>query len=370
MNMTDHWNFAIEGARGEYVSIFNEKFFLRKDALQVIYNTYESHKPDLISWNYEWLGDPVFAHGEITGGYHPMTAPSEAKEFSSSEHLSNYFDIKYPLMGNNKRDFIESRYGRIYGGCVRKSVIRKVIDKYGKVFFPISPDYTSQYLFLNETDAGIHIGQCLMLHVVFKAVSNGMKAGTDITQVITFLNEYGMDIDSYMKEGPIPGFYSGLTYAVIRDLYLLKKLVFEGVIKEKELNIAALCFYAKKDLDVLEGLDLAQRLEQEKILDTVITNFTEQQKQYYGTMEKRACDKKNNKWPNFLYASNFTHLAMKKSHQFLFDLSAQELAKLHWCDNVMLPVHKSIFSQPVTLSQAVDYMHDYNFYSCQFLGIK
>lgn len=120
LNMTDHWNFAIEGARGEYISIFNEKFFLRKDALQVIYETYVKYQPDLISWNYEWLGEPKMLNGEITGDYHPTNAPVATAIFSPSESLSHYFNIKYPLSGNNVRDFLESRYGRIYGGVSAK----------------------------------------------------------------------------------------------------------------------------------------------------------------------------------------------------------------------------------------------------------
>jgi glycosyltransferase involved in cell wall biosynthesis len=370
MNMTDHWNFAIEGALGEYISIFNEKFFLRKDALQIIYETYETHKPDLISWNYEWLGEPIYKDGELTGCYHPINAPSEAKMFSSSEYLKNHFDIKYPLSGNNLRDFLESRFGRIYGGCVRKNVIEKVIRKYKNVFFPLSPDYTSQYLFLNETKFGVHIGQSLMLHVVFAAISNGMNTTSNLDKVKSFLIESGQDIKTYKNDEPLPGFYIGSTYSIARDLYLLKKWVANGRIKDRRINIPALCFYANKELAYMTGLDPKERVQQQTILDHAISNFSQSQEKAYQAMPKIAQEKKENRWPEYLYASNFKHLGVRKSHQVLLDLSAKDLAAMHWCEKVMPPKHKSIFSERVTLEQAVDYLYDYNKHSRKFLGIK
>lgn len=370
MNMTEHWNFAIEGALGEYISIFNEKFFLRKDALQVIYETYQAHKPDLISWNYEWLGDPTYKDDDLTGCYHPINAPSEAKTFSPSEYLNKHFDIEYPLSGYNLRDFLESRLGRIYGGCVRKNVIETVIHKYKQVFHPLSPDYTSQFLFLNEAKSGVHIGQSLMLHVVFAAISNGMNTTTNFDKVRSVLTESGVDMDTYQSDGPIPGFYVGSTYSIARDLFLLKKVDADGVLKEQQINIPALCFYAQKELAAMTKLETNVRLEQERVLELVISNFTEEQKNTYQAMAKVAQEKQENRWPEYLYASNFKHLGIGKSHQVLLDLSAKELAAMHWCEKVMPPKHKSIFSERVTLEQAVDYLYDYNKYSRKFLGIK
>lgn len=370
MNMTEHWNFAIAGARGEYISIFNEKFFLRKDALQIIFETYVEHKPDLISWNYEWLGEPVFKDGDVTGCYHPINAPADIKKFSPSEYLSHHFDIKYPLSGHNCRDFLESRYGRIYGGCVRTNVVESVIRKYKKAFYPLSPDYTSQFLFLNEAKLGVHIGQSLMLNVVFAAISNGMNTTTNFDKVKAVLVESGVDIETYQSDGPIPGFYVGSTYSIARDLLLLKKFVSNGVIEKQQINIPALCFYAKKELAAMTALEKNVRLEQERVLDLVISNFTEEQKKIYQAMPKLAQEKKENKWAEYLYASNFKHLGVRKSHQVLLDLSAKELATIHWREKVLLPMHKSIFSERVTLEQAVDYLYDYNEYSRKFLGIK
>lgn len=370
MNMTDHWNFAIQGALGEYISIFNEKFFLRKDALQSIYDTYVKYQPDLISWNYEWLGDPTFLNGDITGDYHPTNAPVATRTFTPSESLVSHFDIKYPLSGNNVRDFLESRYGRIYGGCVSKNVIKSVLRKYKKVFHPLSPDYTSQFLFLNEAKLGVHIGHSLMLHVVFAAISNGMNTTTNFDKVKAVLVESGVDMETYQSDGPIPGFYVGSTYSIARDLLLLKNIVTDGIIDQQQINIPALCFYAKKELAAMSALETNVRLEQESVLDLVISNFTQEQKQIYQAMPKIAQEKKENRWPEYLYASNFKHLGMQKSHQVLLDLSAKELATTHWCEKVMLPKHKSIFSKRVTLEQAVDYLYDYNKYSRKFLGIK
>jgi glycosyltransferase involved in cell wall biosynthesis len=370
LNMTDHWNFAIEGARGEYISIFNEKFFLRKDALQIIYDTYEEHKPDLITWNYEWLGDPKILDGQITGDYHPTNAPVGAKTYSPSESLSNHFDIKYPLSGNNVRDFLESRYGRIYGGCVSKNVIKNVLRKYKKVFHPLSPDYTSQFLFLNEAKSGVHISQSLMLHVVFAAISNGMNTTNNFDRVKNFVSDSGLDIDDYKNGDPLPGFCIGSTYSIARDLYLLTQIVSKGVIKEQQINIPALCFYANKELAEMTGLAPSERAEQQEILDLTISNFTQTQKTFFQEMPKIGQEKKENRWAEYLYASNFKHLGVRKSHQVLLDLSAKELAEMHWCEKVMPPKHKSIFSERVTLEQAVDYLYDYNEHSRKFLGIK
>ncbi len=370
MNMTDHWNFAIEGALGEYISIFNEKFFLRKDALQTIYDAFIEYTPDLISWNYEWLGEPTFSNGIITGDYHPTNAPVETKTFIPSEYLTSHFDIKYPLSGNNVRDFLESRYGRIYGGCVRRNVIATVIRKYKKVFHPLSPDYTSQFLFLNETKFGVHIGQSLMLHVVFAAISNGMNTTNNFDKVKSFVSDSGLDIEDYKNSDPLPGFCIGSTYSIARDLYLLKSIVFEGVIKEQQINILALCFYANKELAEMTELGISERAQQQAILDRTIANFSKEQHQYFLKIPQIAQEKKQNRWPEYLYASNFKHLGVRKSHQVLLDLSAKELAAMHWCEKVMPPKHKSIFSERATLEQAVDYLYDYNKYSCKFLGIK
>ena len=169
LSMPDNWDFAIEHAKGKYITVINEKFLFHPNAtavLQTIAKNYDF--PDILSWQYEHF---AMLDGENQrGNYHPLMKPVSPSTYDALEELKRRYDFIEPLFGRHTQEKIS--FGKIYAGAVKRELIEKVSNAYGRVFVPMSPDFTSMACFLNFSNKCIDVGRSLMMVVSGENISN------------------------------------------------------------------------------------------------------------------------------------------------------------------------------------------------------
>ncbi|WP_346993498.1 glycosyltransferase [Alteromonas gracilis] len=162
LSMPDNWDFAIENAVGEYITVINEKFMFHPKAVGYIKSLSSKYElPDILSWQFEHF---ILSNSNPhLGDYHPLLKTVEPELYSAVEELERRFSFKEPLFSRHTQE--KNGYGKIYSGAVKRGVVQKVKQVYGRVFLPMSPDFTSMVCFLNLSEVCLDLGRCLMLVV-------------------------------------------------------------------------------------------------------------------------------------------------------------------------------------------------------------
>lgn len=209
MSMPDHWEFASRHASGRYVVILPDRHVMRPSALDFIYTTIAQLQEDIKVISYhissEFNQSGIVCVRPFSGDTKVIDSKQEICEFA---RCANW---KYSLL------YASNRLPRMTNGCYRFDVAQTIREKHGRLFMPVSPDYTCAFLLLAYTDRFAHLDRPLaMCH---GNQSNGQSAlvyGSD-----KYVSSLG-DVDTYAWT---PGSLRTVTGLVIRDLMMVKHLV-------------------------------------------------------------------------------------------------------------------------------------------------
>lgn len=358
MDMCSHWDFAIEGACGQYTTILCEKFILRPDALSCMAQNIALHQPDVVTWQFDMF-DVLQTEGkQLLGDYHPLTKPGRIKFYHPQDELARRFSFDFPLFCrfNKPRD----SYGKIYSGFVRGEIIEQIKTSYGRLFHPLSPDFTSMIAILNTSLKCIDINQSLMLLLNIKGMSNGEATKTSLAETKRFIESFGLNAESHWHSFPISGFGVGHNSNISAEFELIKKLSSEGPIKSLSLDIGALAFWANEDLKQVNDLSEEERVYFSALLTPWITGLT----------QSRYDELAANKLMSLKPASNeIYHSGLKQCHELKTNISADELAKQHWCEGIA-PPRKPVRTSLMELNDAMAFFYQYNSASSELLGLN
>ncbi|MCE2595570.1 glycosyltransferase family 2 protein [Motilimonas cestriensis] len=352
LDMCSHWEYAIEGANGKYLTIFCEKFIIRKDALKTLHKIADKESPDLITWQYEYFENAFFSGEHLFGEYHPLVKPSQPKYYDATLELERRFSLQTPFI--NRRDKDKNSYGKLYSGCAKNSIIKKIIDKHGKIFYPSTPDFTSMFLLLNHAKKCIDIAQSLMITINLEGASNGEKTKLSAEEIKKYLSTCHHNFDEYASSLPITNFWIGHNVTIARDMMLIKNIENEGPIKNLGINKNKLAIWAEFDLNQVTDWNNHNKDHFIKILSSFTQIDTDSEE-----MKKNALKPCSNE----IY-----HAIGEKTNHFEPSISAKALAELHWLDKVA-PPRKSIKGDYVSADDALEYFYQYNFHSCELLGV-
>lgn len=160
MNMPDHWEFATQKARGNYVLILTDRSFLRQNSLRDIHQSITGSGKDVsvCFWNYGYYDEERKVL--ITENDEPGT------NFLKSEELARKFS-----------QTLNARFlPRPHTGCYRFDIAKKIRQDVGRLCYPVAPDYTSSLLLLAYSDFVMYIPRPLFFHQG-AAVSNANQTG-------------------------------------------------------------------------------------------------------------------------------------------------------------------------------------------------
>lgn len=357
MNMCDHWNFAIEGANGEYITIFNEKFLMRPDALEIMAREVANSEPDILTWQFESFESKRVEKSKFFGEYHPRMKPGEPFNYDPSLELRRRFEFDFPIFTRYNKS--KNNYGKIYTGFVRSEILDKVRKKYGKIFFPTSPDFTSMAAILNESRDCVDINRSLMLLHNLTEMSNGEKTRTSFLAARKYIESLGLCMESHSRDLPIEGFCIGHNNYIAADFELIKSIAPDGFIKLLNIDRGSLAFWAMIDLHQITDLRPDELENYQKMLFPILNNMDRRRR---NVLEQNAllCATAS--------TSEIYHSGLKPVDDFTPGTSAEALAKIHW-KNGLAPPRKSVTKEPMELGFALDYLYRYNLCSQQLLGL-
>ncbi len=231
LGMVDNWNYAARFATGDYVCIFTDKIFLLPDALQRIERALQYQEdPEMISWVSDAFQPSAYPDYFGAGEYVATQADSPTNE------LAHSFDAQEALQTKCRGDV--SRYeqtpsvycrGKMVFGAYHRSLIERIVNRFGQLFFDISPDYTSMVLALSVARSACELSSSAVVSIATD-ISNGVLTGTDDALALRYLRQLSGDERAMMANTLVPGLFASQANLVSHD-YLALKSRFELELK-------------------------------------------------------------------------------------------------------------------------------------------
>ena len=166
-NMADHWEWATKQVSGHYFAILTDRHTVRPSMLKVLAGHLKSVKPDLLVWN-------------VRSGFSELSGIERTNRFSGVVKLEDPQKVL--------RDYLEfsawkddslfmQKLPRGLNSLYNNDLASKIREKHGRLYFPLSPDYTSAFLLLANARSMSHVD--LPMYTSFGNQSNGQRSSTE-----------------------------------------------------------------------------------------------------------------------------------------------------------------------------------------------
>lgn len=360
LSMCDNWDFAVGFAKGNYISVLCEKFILRPDALELLYEAIARTNADVVTWQFERFEVDQIDETNIYGHYHPLMKPQPIREYCPQQELKRRFDFIEPLFFRTHRH--KNSYGKLYSGCVKAELLNNIRLQYGRLFHPYAPDFSSMVAILNESKVCIDVAQSLMLVLFADGYSNGEATQVSLAATERYILSYEPDLDHFKKRLVLPSLWVGHSALVAADYQLIKSMATYGILPSLTMNQAALYVWVWRDYQLVTDFAQYDSSTLSDDLQRVFTNFTEEEqhfiKQEISTVFKpKPCN------------YEIYHSGLIQNGAVLQNVTAEQLALLHWQENVA-PLRKNITTGQLSVSDALTYFYQYSLASNRLLGLN
>lgn len=214
LSMIDNWEFALTHATGEYVGFLTDKMFILPDAFQKILDYLSAAKPEILSWHADAY-TPDVTQDYFGAGIYSKGLPDHEdcfKPFNPLEELQNRVRGTVPRSQMPANDY--SR-GKICFGLYSIELISEIKENFGRLFWPISPDYTSMVFALGNATEAIECSFAAIVHVNTD-LSNGNLISLHDTSAMNFL-ETMENYKEIIERLPVPKVYVSLNNLVLND---------------------------------------------------------------------------------------------------------------------------------------------------------
>ena len=265
--MHDSWEFACSHAIGEYVAVLIDKTILRPSALEVVYTTIQKHPAEIVSWwneSYTPL-DQAGSYGQ--GSYQPCHRPREPFYYDPRQELERRFRLNV----RRGQEGVRYGWGKICFGAYHRDLISRITGAIGRLFHPISPDYTSMLAALAFTSSALDVGQPLLISFMTNVSTGGLAAQRD-EFVIAILRDLDPSL-RILSSAPLQGLYASTHNLVARDYAFMQELV-GAPMGHLKLNKRNLILRAREDLDLrMSWQDGAKRTGQYQVWTTYFSQL-------------------------------------------------------------------------------------------------
>jgi len=359
LSMSDHWDFAIQYASGEYVTLINEKFLFHPNAASTLKSLSEKFdKPDILSWQFEHFH--LSNIDKLVGAYHPLIKPCSPTPYSASCELKRRFDFNEPLFGRHTQEKIS--YGKIYSGAVKKDIIKQVKSAFGRVFMPTSPDFTSLICFLNFSRRCLDVGRSLMVVVSGENISTGESTRVSLAATKRSLSETYDNPELYLNSLIIPGLGVGHSIFIASDYLALQKQYSVGNLSLHKVNIPAVVGWAKYEMASIQDWGELSSSYYYGLLDDYCKRFNPEELAVFNGIDEAL---KQSRQPS---SREIYHSGLKKVTLHEPDISPERLASYHWEKQMALP-RKPVCSREQPIDDAINFFIRYTNCSLELLGL-
>ncbi len=176
LNMADHWEFATQHVRGKYIAMVTDHYALRPSAVQIWTNVLNELESDIVMSNVR-SGFSGVSKTERTASFDGRIETQDA-----SEVLGSF--LRFDAW--NTDSMLATQLPRSMNSLYRTDLIHNIRQRIGRVYWPLSPDYTSSFLLLANASDVTYIDR--PFYCTFGDESNGTRCITHGTQdfVATF----------------------------------------------------------------------------------------------------------------------------------------------------------------------------------------
>ena len=255
--MHDNWEFAVTQARGEHVAVMIDKTVWLPTTAETAARELQKTDADLVSWWQECYRPDDEDTALEPGTYYPTSDHvSQPTRFEGIDELRLRFSF------DRRREALGPHWyrGKICFGFYRRDLVQRIVAAQGRLFLPVSPDYTSMLGALALVRCAVDLGRPLQLAYLSR-VSNGSRVQFDAESARGFLDS--LDVDGgLIRDLPIPGLYSSQHIVIASDYVRgarLHHLADRGV----ALDMANLVVRAREDLACIrrwsDGEELARQ---------------------------------------------------------------------------------------------------------------
>jgi hypothetical protein len=245
-------------ATGDYVAVVIDKTVLHPSALAVADSALRAEPTaEIVTWWNEGY-DPVDEARNLAGGrFHPTAVIVSPTLYDPAAELSARF-------ANTKRrgaELIHYFRGKIVFGAFSRSVLDRIREQTGRVFYPLAPDYTSMVPACVLAEGALDVGRPLLVSYN-SARSNGRMQSIDPAHARRFIEAADPAIIDAL---PIPGLYASQHNVVAYDLVSAAERCPKGA--TPPLDLANLTRRAREDLGFVVWSNPEERDAQFRILE-------------------------------------------------------------------------------------------------------
>lgn len=175
--MPAHWEFASQHAEGIYVLFLTDRSVLKRHALKTIYKAIQAAGDvPVCSWRWSLYDDVAkreFCDTLMREGNEVVMLDSRgvAEDFTKGQS-------QYPYS-----------LPRGLNSCYRNELVRSLQERYGTVFKPMSPDFTSAFLLLAHIDRVLFIDHALFISQGLSSSNGGDAYAKTATSYLKSLGE-------------------------------------------------------------------------------------------------------------------------------------------------------------------------------------
>jgi glycosyltransferase involved in cell wall biosynthesis len=152
LTMADNWEAGVRQARGEYVTIVEDKQMLYRRALSTVFAAVEKDRPQSAYWYVDMINN-TDAHACVFSNLHGRRQPT-TEYLTSMDVLNNllakgHYDAPYELPKG-------------FNSCTHRSLIEQIRSgPGGRLCSPVTPDYTMGYAQVAYVDCVLRINEAL-----------------------------------------------------------------------------------------------------------------------------------------------------------------------------------------------------------------
>lgn len=218
--MWENWNFGYKQSIGEFIMILTDRSLLySRDALSYLNDIISQVNYDVFTW--------------------PLIVATESEDFRVETQvlwgLGN--DQNIVLTKQDYKKFITigqwDKYGmsapKGFNSCISRDLCSKIVNTYGSLYMPLSPDYSHSFMVLSSCEQVLHLSQPLIISANLKdSYESKVKA---IQSNENFYKQYGVSKEQSTEFCPIKSDVTIGWNTVYNDLYKVM-LIQEGLIEK------------------------------------------------------------------------------------------------------------------------------------------
>jgi hypothetical protein len=208
--MHDNFERAVDAATGDHVAVVIDKTLLHPSALAVADRALRAQPADIVTWHNEGYDPLDEARDLARGRFLPLTTPRAPVLYEPAAELA----VRFANASRRGFDPVHYVRGKIVFGAFSRSLLERIRERTGRLFHPLSPDYTSMVPACVLAERALDVGRPLL--VSYNSVrGNGRRASTDPGHCRRFIEA----ADPALIEAlPIPGLYASTHNIVAYDL--------------------------------------------------------------------------------------------------------------------------------------------------------